>query len=345
MEVFGFIIAAGAALISALTVWLVKWRAPRLGLVDTPNDRSSHVTPTPTGGGLGIVVGGSLAGLLLVGFWEPQVGITVITAGALLAFIGFWDDRQGVAIKWRLAAQVLLAGLVIGIFPLDPAAAVLGITLPEGVLLVLIVLAVVAFINLFNFMDGIDGLAAGEAIFLLLGAALLAVVRMPGVEFHPFLWWMVALAGAVLGFLPFNWPPARIFMGDTGSTYLGLMIGFFAFVTISGAWLTPWQWLILAGLFLADGVVTLGRRAVRRAPLLRAHRSHAYQHLARRLQSHGRVSALYMAINVMLLLPLAWVAGQWPLAGPWVALATAAGLAGFVLQAGAGAASGHEAHD
>lgn len=344
MGFIGFGIALVAALISALTVWVVKWRAPRLGLVDTPNDRSSHSRPTPTGGGLGIVVGGSLAGLLLVGFWEPQVGITVVTAGVLLAVIGFWDDRRGVAIKWRLAAQVLLAGLVIGIFPLDAAAAVLGLHLPEGVLLVAIVLMVVAFINLFNFMDGIDGLAAGEAIFLLLGAALLAVLRTPGTEYHPFLWWMVALAGATAGFLAFNWPPARIFMGDTGSTYLGLMIGFFAFASISGTWLTPWQWLILAGLFLADGIVTLVRRAVRREPLLRAHREHAYQQLARRLSSHGRVSALYMAINIVLLLPLAWAAGQWPEAGPVLALVAGAGLVGFVTKAGAGTGSADQPH-
>jgi len=343
MEVVGFGIAAATALISALVVWIVKWRAPRLGLVDTPNDRSSHMKPTPTGGGLGIVVGGSLAGLLLVGFWEPQIGITVVTAGALLAIIGFWDDRQGIAIKWRLAAQVLLAGLVIGMFPLDPAAAVLGLHLPEGLLLVLVVLTVVAFINLFNFMDGIDGLAAGEAIFLLLGAALLAVLRTPGIEYHPFLWWMVALAGAVVSFLAFNWPPARIFMGDTGSTYLGLMLGFFGFVSISGSWLTLWQWLILAGLFLADSLVTLVRRALRGQDLLRAHRDHAYQRLAKRLNSHRRVSALYMAINVVVLLPLAWAAGHWSAAGPWLALVAAVGLGLFVGRAGAGSA--HQPHD
>lgn len=331
-------IAGITALVAALVTFLVKWRAPKLGLVDTPNGRSSHRQPTPTGGGLGIVVASSLAGLLFVGFLEPAVGITAITAGVLLAFIGFWDDRSGIAAKWRLAAQVLLSGLVIGILPLEPLSAALGLNVPEPALLTLLVLAVALFINLFNFMDGIDGLAAGEAIFLMAGAALLVLLRLPDEAGHPFLLWMVALCGAVLGFLPFNLPKARIFMGDTGSTYLGLMIGFFSLASIAFNWLTPWQWLILTGLFLADSLTTLVRRAIAREPLFRAHRSHAYQRLARRWQSHGRVSALYMAINLALLLPLAWAAGTWPAAGPWLALAALAGLAGLAVLAGAGSA-------
>jgi Fuc2NAc and GlcNAc transferase len=186
-------------------------------------------------------------------------------------------------------------------------------------------------------MDGIDGLAASEAIFLLAGAALLAYLFEPGIIDDPRLWWMLGLAAACLGFLLLNWPPARIFMGDAGSTYLGLMLAFFALTTMLSFWLTLWQWLILAGLFLADSLTTLARRMLRRERFWEGHKRHAYQALQRRFGSHLTATLLYVGINVLVLLPLAWLAGAYREWGFVIAALTGAALVAAALWAGAGA--------
>ncbi len=127
-------------------------------------------------------------------------------------------------------------------------------------------------------------------------------------------------------------------MGDAGSTYLGFMIAYAALVTVAGGCVTAWQWLILGGLFLADATLTLARRTLRREAIFSAHRLHAYQHLARRWRSHRRVSTLYLAVNLVLLLPLARWAGLNPVAAPVAALAAYVALGAGLLWAGAGAA-------
>ncbi len=338
----GLILAAVAAVASFLTAWWVMRRARRLGLVQEPNARSSHVVPTPTGGGLGIAVGGTIAGLLGV-LLLPLLAVPVIMASVLIAFIGYTDDRRPLPIRWRLGAQVLLMGAVVAVLPLE---VVVGLTgLPESVVMVVLTLCGALWINLFNFMDGIDGLAASEAIFLLLGAAVLATLLEPAVVGDPRLWWMVGVAAACLGFLLLNWPPARLFMGDIGSTYLGLLTAFFALTTMTSLWLSLWQWLILAALFLADSLTTLARRAIRRERFWEAHRRHAYQALARRLGSHGRVTMLYVAIDVIVLLPLAWLAGRHPGWAPAVTVLVFAVLVPLAYRAGAGAPLDPEAEE
>lgn len=340
MPTLGLAIAATAALVSFLTVWFIMRRAGRLGLMQQPNGRSSHVTPTPGGGGVGIVAGGSIAGLLMA-LLLPWLGVPVIMAGILLAFIGYSDDKRPIAARWRLGAQVLLMGAIVAVLPLNQ----LGLPVPESVLLVLLTIGGALWINLFNFMDGIDGLAASEAIFLLAGAALLAYLFEPGIIDDPRLWWMIGLAAACLGFLPLNWPPAKIFMGDAGSTYLGLMTAFFALTTMLSFWLTPWQWLILGGLFLADSLTTLIRRMLRRERFWEGHKRHAYQALQRRFGSHLKATLLYVGINVIVLLPLAYVAGAYRDWGFAIAALTYVVLVAAALWAGAGAPLEQEAEE
>jgi len=332
MPTLGLAIAAAAALISLLATFYVMRRADRLGLMQQPNSRSSHAKPTASGGGVGIVAGGSIAGLLMA-LLLPWLGVPVIMAGILMAFIGYSDDRRPIAARWRLGAQVLLMGAVVAVLPLEQ----LGLPVPESVLLVVMALGGALWINLFNFMDGIDGLAASEAIFLLAGAALLAYLFEPAIVDDPRLWWMLGLAAATFGFLLLNWPPAKIFMGDVGSTYLGLMTAFFAYTTMLSFWLTLWQWLILAGLFLADSLTTLIRRIIRRERFWEGHKRHAYQALQRRFGSHRKATLLYIGINLVVLLPLAWLAGadrDWGFA---IAALTYALLVVAALKAGAGA--------
>ena len=309
MPLFGLTIAAAAFALSLLVTWIVLRQARRMGLMQVPNARSSHTIPTPSGGGIGIVAGGVVAGLP-VALLLPMPTMPVIVASVLLALVGFIDDRTPLAPRWRLGAQVLLMGMVVALLPLDVLIARLGVPVPEAVLLVILTLGAALWINLFNFMDGIDGLAGSEAMFLLGGAALLAWGGEPALIEAPRLWWMLGLAAACFGFLLLNWPPARIFMGDAGSTYLGLMTAAFALTTIIADWLSPWQWLILAALFLADSLTTLARRTLNRERAWEAHKRHAYQALQRRFGSHRKATLLYILVNVLVLLPLAWLAGH-----------------------------------
>lgn len=293
-------------LASGLLAWagtrLVLLHAERLGLVQAPNYRSSHVKPTPHGGGVGIVLGGSAAGIWLA--WIQGGALFWLISGLafLLAMLGLWDDMRHLPARTRFAAQVLLCALLLQ---------VLGDSSPL-ILAGLLLFAGVWWVNLFNFMDGIDGMAASQAVFMLLAGALL------GTWFHPAAvdaagWlWMLAVATATLGFLLFNWPPARIFMGDMGSTYLAFMIFALALLSVHEGWLTYPVWLVLGAVFVSDASVTLLRRMLAGERWFEAHRSHAYQRLSRRWGSHRRVTLLTIAFNLLWLAPLAWACLAWP---------------------------------
>jgi Fuc2NAc and GlcNAc transferase len=335
MASIGLILIVVAFVSAFLVAFVVMKRATRLGLVQHPNARSSHVVPTPTGGGLGLVVGGTLSGLLML-LLLPWLAVPILMASLLIALLGYWDDRKPLPASWRLGAQVLLMGAMIAVLPLEGLARFTGLDWPEWALMLTFTLLGALWLNLFNFMDGIDGLAGSEAITILLSATLLAYLGHPDAALHPLFWWMLGLAAATTGFMLLNWPPARLFMGDVGSTYLGLMIAFFAFASISGGWLSAPQWLIVSTLFWADGLTTLFRRLLLKEPVWQAHRRHAYQRLARRW-SHARVTGLAIGLNLVVLLPVAYVAAlvpdwAWPLA-----IVTVLGFMGLSYAAGAGA--------
>ncbi|MGV3490077.1 MAG: MraY family glycosyltransferase [Devosia sp.] len=331
MPTLGPILITLSFLVAGAATYLVLRRARRLGLVQAPNDRSSHKVPTPSGGGIGIVAGGTLAAIPTA-LVAPWLALPVMLAALLMAWVGYTDDRRPIGASWRLGAQVVLMGATFAVLPLDLIAGV-----PDTISLIVLTLAGALWINLFNFMDGIDGLAGSEAVYILAAAAVLSTIAVPGVGNDPRFWWMLGLAAATFGFLLFNWPPARIFMGDVGSTFLGLMTAFFAIITVLSSWLSLWQWLILAALFLADSLTTLGRRALNREPIWEAHKRHAYQHLQRRFGSHRKVTLLYLAVNIVVLLPLAWLAGASPDGAPLIAAATFVVLFPLMLLAGAGA--------
>ena len=330
------LICVAAAIASFVAAWLVRRNARRLGVMQTPNARSSHSIPTPGGGGVGIVLGGSLATAYaaLAGPW-PMLGILVI--GVLVAAIGFVDDRTPIPARFRLTAQLALMGAAIWISgTVGALTAQLGWPLPEMVVGAAAVIVAVYWLNLFNFMDGIDGIAGSEAVFLLLAAALLAALHTPGAT-ETTLWWvLLGLAAACLGFLALNWPPAKIFMGDAGSTYLGLMTAVLALLTISAGWLSLAQWVILTAAFVVDATVTLVRRLLLRERVFEAHRRHAYQVLSRRLGSHRPVTLGYIGVDVLWLLPLAYLAGNAGWALPAIAAAYLP-LIGLALMFGAGA--------
>jgi Fuc2NAc and GlcNAc transferase len=161
---------------------------------------------------------------------------------------------------------------------------------------------VVWLLNLYNFMDGIDGIAGVEAVTVALAACLLAWLAGLGVE----AWWpMLLLAAGVAGFLVWNWPPARIFMGDAGSGFIGLMLGLLSIQAAQLSFELLAGWLVLLAVFVTDATLTLLRRLLRGQPLTEAHRSHAYQYAARRLGGHRSVTLAVAGINLLWLLPIA----------------------------------------
>ncbi|SER65640.1 MraY family glycosyltransferase [Halopseudomonas bauzanensis] len=275
-------------------------------LIDIPNARSSHSIPTPRGGGVAIVLA-YLAVLPVVGYegwlsWPMVIGL--MGAGAWVAVIGFLDDHGHIAARWRLLAHFMGAAWLLAWLPELPRLAIAGTSFDLGLIgYLLAALMLVWLLNLYNFMDGIDGIASVEAITVCAGGALLyALLGMPMLAAPPLL-----LAGAVAGFLVWNFPPARIFMGDAGSGFLGVVLGGLA---LQAAWVAPqllWAWLILLGVFVLDATFTLLRRLMRGDKVYEAHRSHAYQYASRQYGAHLPVTMAVLAINILWLLPWACV--------------------------------------
>ena len=277
------------------------------GVMDMPNDRSSHTEPTPRGGGLAIIVvpGLRLAIHLLVAFAAvAYFGVPQVPLGALMIDFGW--------IGYPLAAVALAWCL-----------------------------------NFFNFMDGIDGIAAVESVTMAIGAWLVLAVAMPEHGLLPYLWLLAVASG---GFLVWNWAPARVFMGDAASSFLGLLFALFVLITSGGGAgeVSVWCWLILFGVFFTDATITLFLRVIAREPLQHAHRRHAYQRFARILQraeegvlsprcaranAHRAVSLATGVINLLWLTPLALAAALLPEWGLLFALVALAPLVLAVLKA------------
>ncbi|MFK3800063.1 MULTISPECIES: MraY family glycosyltransferase [unclassified Pseudomonas] len=286
-----------------LTYYLRRYALQR-SLLDIPNDRSSHTIPTPRGGGVAIVIVFllALAGSLGVGTLAFPEFLALFGAGSFIAALGFLDDHGHIAARWRLLGHFFAAGWVLLWLGGFPAITVLGASLDLGVPgHVLAAFYLVWLLNLYNFMDGIDGIASVEAISVCAGAALM--YAMSGV-FGP-VWLLVMLGSSVAGFLIWNFPPAKIFMGDAGSGFLGIILGG---LSLQAAWISSqffWAWLILLGVFIVDATVTLIRRLVRGDKVYEAHRSHAYQYASRRFGRHLPVTSAVGVINLCWLLPVA----------------------------------------
>lgn len=292
---------------SLIMTGCLRWYALRRNLLDVPNQRSSHTVPTPRGGGVSIVLGFllTLPILLTMSLISSATFWSFGGAGLLVAVIGFCDDHAHIAARWRLLAHFVAALWGVAWLGGLPSVTIAGATLDWGILGGgFAVFYLVWMLNLYNFMDGIDGIAGIEVITVCLGGAALYVFQGYWVEASLPL--ILALAAA--GFLVWNFPPARIFMGDAGSGFLGVMLGL---LSLHAAWISSsffWAWLILLAVFISDASVTLFRRMLRRERIYEAHRSHAYQHASRKLGKHLPVTLFVAAINVFWLFPIAcWV--------------------------------------
>jgi Fuc2NAc and GlcNAc transferase len=302
---------SGTALLAALGTGAVRRLALAHALLDIPNDRSSHRVATPRGGGLAVVltVTAVAVGLRLAGALPPAL-LWALLGGLVVAAVGFADDRNSVRPVVRLAAHFgagLWAAYWMGGMPALQFGAY--VTQPGVFGYLIAVLIVVWTLNLFNFMDGIDGLAASEAIFIA-GAGALLLARAGGIS--PTVTLSLVLVAACAGFLLWNWPPARIFLGDVGSGYIGYVLSVLALAAGHQNPVNPWLWLLLGAGFFVDATVTLVRRFLRGQRLHEAHRSHAYQHLAQRLGRHLPVTLGYLLVNLLVLLPCALLAQRAP---------------------------------
>jgi UDP-N-acetylmuramyl pentapeptide phosphotransferase/UDP-N-acetylglucosamine-1-phosphate transferase len=286
------VIAAASAVV---LVRLVLWDARRRGLLDRPNERSSHATPTPRGGGLGLLLAVGLTLILTARPLVPDTGVILAALSVgLVATIGWIDDHGGASVRIRLMVHLAAGALLLPIAlraPM-PTSVLLGPSVGGLLAGAWWVFWTVSAINVVNFIDGIDGHIGLQMTVYGLFVAFLAVpsggVRLAG----------LALAGASVGFLVWNWSPARIFMGDVCSGALGVLV-----VALGAALMAEGRvgfvaaFAPLAPIFL-DAALTLVRRARRGERLSQAHRSHLYQRLANGGWGHARASLLFGVLSI-----------------------------------------------
>jgi UDP-N-acetylmuramyl pentapeptide phosphotransferase/UDP-N-acetylglucosamine-1-phosphate transferase len=289
----------------------------RAGIIDRPNERSSHTQTTLRGGGVGIVL--VILGNLFLAPGMPRVvaGIGVF-ALALVAGISFRDDLEPLGVRIRMGVHVA-AALLLALALSDWSG--MG---PAFLLVAASVVWMVGYTNAFNFMDGINGLAAVQAITTGVGTAMLGLIGGLAPE-HPAIIFPLAIAGAAFGFLPFNFPKARVFMGDVGSATLGLALAFAAlWVMRAAGWWLAFPLVALHASFLLDTSLTMFRRWRRGDVIYHAHREHFYQLAVRSKLSHANVTGTVALGQAAVLAMLA--AGTASGSPGWLALACGAVL-------------------
>ena len=329
-------VLALTSLAALLTTGVVRRHAIRTALLDIPNSRSSHAVPVARGGGAAIALVYLVALLILyvMGLIDAVTFAALGGGGALIATVGYIDDRKALTASVRFVVHLLGSVWVVALLGgfTDHSFRALGFW---GAILVgsCATLAIAWMTNLFNFMDGIDGIAASETIFIASGGALIGSRHGadPGLTIA-----MLALAGASAGFLVWNWPPAKIFMGDVGSGFLGFSLAALGLaVSASGAMPIEVS-VILGGVFVVDATLTLFRRMLRGDRWYEAHRTHAYQRLARRWNAHLPVTVVVIAVDVFWLFPWAFFAAESPARARRFALAALAPLIVAALVCGSG---------
>ncbi len=305
-------------LLSLLTTgWLKQCFSQNL--LDIPNDRSSHSQPTPRGGAVGFII--AFAAITLSTpifssyfpkfFRENLFSVSqpfLLQLWAILtplALIGFFDDKHNLPARIRYLVQVTVGGITLFCFGPFPQPWLNELGLPGEIFLYsLTLIAITALINFYNFMDGLDGLVAGVTAVQLGFLAL--YLNQP-------LWW--PLVAGLLGFLWWNWSPAKIFMGDVGSTVLGAVVAI-ALLNEDNP-IPAWNALAITLPLTADAIYTLTRRLIRRENIFKAHRSHLYQRLQQAGWSHSQVASTYIGCTLLIALSIL----LWDSVGAWIGLA------------------------
>lgn len=280
-------VAIGSWLATGVALRYLRHRA----ILDMPNDRSSHSAPTPRGGGLGVLAA-AIPAWGLLGSASHAEAVTL--GAALLGVVAWMDDVRGLPALPRFLAQIVAVSACLFFAPL-PGLVFQGV-LPEWLDPIMAGLLWLWFINLFNFMDGIDGIAGVETLSVALGLAALMAAAGIGLDRLAL---TIVLAAAAIGFLIWNWHPAKIFLGDVGSQPLGLLLGWLLLMAAAdGQWAAA---LLLPLYYWTDATITLTRRALRGEKIWRAHRSHFYQRAVAAGRSHAQVSTAVLIANLGLI--------------------------------------------
>lgn len=292
--------------LSFVLTYLMRMYAFKKNIIDNPNERSSHTMPTPRGGGVAVVISYllSLAGLVYLGYLTPSIGIIVIVAGFIIALLGFLDDHGHINALVRLAIHFLVAiGVVVALGGFTEVTIFNDLKL-GFIANIIAVLFLVWLLNLYNFMDGINGIASIEAITSVLSMALIYWVLNSALNSQV----LSLMAATVFGFMLWNFPKAKIFMGDACSGFLGLVLGIWALYALKQDIDLFCAWVICLGVFIVDATFTLIRRVLNGHKMYDAHRSHAYQYASRKYQSHTKATLGVLTINLLWLLPMAYLA-------------------------------------
>ena len=293
----------------SITFWVKQYLSQKL--VDIPNERSSHTQPTPRGGGLGFVLGFAVTDLVFHSQTHLPLSPQLWLFLTPLILVSLIDDYQGVPSSIRYFVQLITATLVVfklGSFPLFGLSdwGMGGQTLA----LVLTVIGMTALINFYNFMDGLDGFVASISLVQISFIAL--QFKQP---------YLLLLVAALFGFLWWNWSPAKIFMGDVGSTFLGAIVAISLLFIFPERPIEARAALALTLPLTGDAIYTLIRRFFKRENILKSHRSHLYQRLHQAGWSHRQVALTYLASSFVIILLLKFIGSM----GAWISLASICG--------------------
>jgi UDP-GlcNAc:undecaprenyl-phosphate GlcNAc-1-phosphate transferase len=308
-----FLLSIGAFILSYISVAAIQRWMVHHNLLDFPNERSSHIIPTPRGGGLAMVIV-TIISIGVLCYIKPLSSVnsifSIFLGAILVAGISLWDDLHPLLYWIRLIVHLVVAGIVVievGYWrvlhiPFIGAIYLGWIGLPVTILWV------VGMINAYNFMDGVDGIAGGQGVIAGLGWAVLGMLSgqsfIAGVG--------VVLAASCLGFLGHNWPPAKIFMGDVGSTFLGYT--FAVLPVVAGQYDTHLSFVgvLLVWPIIFDTAATFLRRLLHHENVFSAHLSHFYQRLVATGYSHKKIASLYIGLSIISLACSAALFMEWP---------------------------------
>jgi len=304
-------------IVNSIGIFLYRKIAINSGILANPNFRTLHEFPIPRGGGivfaLVFVIG--VFALWYINLLSKELLLILGFGGAAAGLFGFIDDVYNIRPSRKLLIQICFS--IWMLFWLERGALLHDYGLVGIITIPLLILFIVWMINAYNFMDGIDGMAASGAFFVTGTLTLIMLITNGSSELAVLFLLLMASVGA---FMLFNWPPASIFMGDSGSVFLGYLFGSFILITVIRNELSLWTWLVIFAYFFADTTVTQIARLILVKKWYRAHRSHAYQNLARITGSHLKVTGGVTVYHVMWLLPLS----LWTVLQPEMALVASA---------------------
>jgi len=316
-----FIASALSFIASWAGTWgMTRWLTER-GIIDRPGERSSHDRPVPKGAGAAVIAVLLTSWVVLALMGLVPRGILGISGLAVaLAAVSWRNDLKDLSVALRLAVQI--AAVIVALLGWPNRGMLFQGLLPVWLDQTLTAVTWVWFINLFNFMDGADGMTGVVTLVIGLGTALVAALT--GVLPDGYFLLGVTLAAVAAGFLPWNWYPARVFLGDVGSVPLGFVVAWLLLALAGRGFWAPA--LLLAFYYLADATLTLAHRLVKGEPFWRAHKTHVFQRALGRDGNHAAVVRLVLAGSIAL--AVAAVAAIWQ---PWPALSAGAAITGALM--------------